>query len=148
MRFSYKQTKAYDLFANEDENDEAVFQTYRDFIIFAACLALVKGEPKEDYRGEGDLRWDSIVNTPLRKVVASSIAYAHTKKDEALVDTESQMKALAKYAVSGAEIAEREILQKGGTQLENIIEYLRRFKESESEGILKQIQEELESIQE
>lgn len=136
----WKKIDAYDRFAGD--GDDAVFDTYSDFILFAACLGYQKGE-REEYDGTNAVRMSGILSDDLRKVMSRSLAYAETEDMEAIDDIDIQTEIVGEYALSGAKIADSEV-DNTGELLEAVVEYLQDNRDEDEEERRKGILEEIE----
>lgn len=142
---NYEQTDAYKELAGDDD---PVFNSYTSCFMFFATLGYSKARKVEDPGGKEELRWEYIEGDAYRSNMAASLAYAATKDPDALLDAEKQIKVLREYAAGGAEVAQQEILDKPGDKLDNLIEFLKRERDTSEGhdkriGVLEEIEEEM-----
>jgi len=108
----YYRHDIYDRMVDEWE----VFDSLVDFFVFAASVGYavsdrptvntytareVQGSTDDGTRGE--MLWMHFSDKQTYRAVAASIAYQHTGDSAALVEPETQLEVLARYAKAGAE---------------------------------------------
>ena len=117
--------------------------------MLAASVGYNRGQWDDNPGKDDEIPWRILRNNPENLVVASSIAYAHTEDYEALVDEEKQVEVLQKYASGGIDIIRSQVVEQPGDPLDNMIEFLRRNRDVESEeeriSVLEEIEREFQS---
>ena len=129
-RVNYEKTAIYESLVD----DYNVFDSYVDFFMFAASLGFRNGEPDPNGdEGDNEMLWMHLQKTDLYRVVAASIAYQETNDPETLLDTKAQLRILAQYAASGAQIAEDEFGDVTGDPTNAVVNYLQVHHGSEEQ---------------
>lgn len=144
-RIRYEKTETYEILV---DGDNAIFDTYKDLFLLAASVGYNRGQWDEDPGTDDEIPWRILRNDPKNLVVAKSIAYAHTEEYEALVDEDLQVELLQKYASAGIDVIRSQVVEQPGDPLDNMIEFLRRNRDMESEeeriSVLEEIEEEFQ----
>jgi dnd system-associated protein 4 len=145
-RIRYDKTETYEVLV---DGENAVFDTYKDLFLLAASVGYNRGTLDENPGTSDEIPWRILRNNPQNLVVARSIAYAHTEDDEALTDEEKQVEILEKYASEGIKIIRSQVVEQPGDPLDNMIEFLRRNRDQESEekriSVLEEIEQEFQN---
>jgi dnd system-associated protein 4 len=143
-RIRYDKTETYEILV---DGDVAIFQTYKDLFLLAAAVGYDRGRTDEPGNSD-EIRWSILQDNPQNIVAAKSIAYAETEDPEALVDDERQVDILRRYAAAGIDIIHSQVIDQPGDPLDNMVEFLRRNRDKESEesrrGILEEIEKEFQ----
>ncbi|RRJ28795.1 hypothetical protein [Halocatena pleomorpha] len=140
-RIRYEKTETYEILV---DGDNSIFDTYKDLFLLAASVGYNRSQ-FDDNPGKGDeIPWRILRNNPQNLVVAMSIAYAHTEDYETLVDEDMQVDILQKYASAGIDIIRSQVVEQPGDPLDNMIEFLRRNRDIESEEERISVLEEIE----
>lgn len=133
----YKKSDLYDKVVDEYE----IFEYGYEFMIFLAVMGYREGNSdQEDYRGDGEIGLENLLNKELYRIIMASLAFQDTGNPEALVDTDRQEKILAQYSAGGLEIAEREFGQTAGDPTNAIVSYIKSHQDTETyQGTLGEI---------
>ena len=144
-RIRYEKTETYEILV---DGENAIFGTYKDLFLLAASVGFNRGRLDDNPGKSDEIQWRILQNNPQNRVVASSIAYAHTDDYEALIDEEKQVEVLQKYASEGIEVIRSQVVEQPGDPLDNMIEFLRRNRDTETEeeriGVLEEIEQEFQ----
>jgi dnd system-associated protein 4 len=140
-RIRYEKTETYEILV---DGDNSIFDTYKDLFLLAASVGYNRGQFDDDPGKSDEIPWRILRNNPQNLVVAMSIAYAHTEDYEALVDEDVQVDILQKYASAGIDIIRSQVVDQPGDPLDNMIEFLRRNRDIESEKERISVLEEIE----
>lgn len=144
-RIRYDKTETYEILV---DGENAIFDTYKDLFLLAASVGFNRGRWDDNPGKSDEIPWRILQNNPQNRVVASSIAYAHTEDYEALIDEEKQVEILQKYASEGIEVIRSKVVEQPGDPLDNMIEFLRRNRDTETEeeriSVLEEIEQEFQ----
>lgn len=145
--FYYEQNEAVEeLGAGKD----AIFESRTRFLIFAASVGYSRDHWVENHDENGEMRWNYIGQNQRLSVITGALAYAHTKNSDAIFDPEIQIDVLTSYGAGGARILKREVVDKPGNNLDNLVSFLEDHRnEEDSEGrmgVLEQIEQEVSSL--
>lgn len=144
-RIRYEKTATYEILV---DGDAAIFETYKDLFLLAAAIGYNRGRTDEPGNSD-EIPWRVLQDNPQNVIVAKSIAYAETEDPEALIDDERQVDVLRKYAAAGIDIIHAQVIDQPGEPLDNMVDFLRRNRDKESEesrrGILEEIEQEFQS---
>ena len=140
-RIRYDKTETYEILV---DGENAIFDTYKDLFLLAASVGYNRGKWDDNPETSDEIPWRILRNNPQNLIVANSIAYAHTEDYEALVDEEKQVEILQKYASEGIEIIRSQVVEQPGDPLDNMIEFLRRNRDTETEAERISVLEEIE----
>ncbi len=139
IRVTYKKTPIYEQLVDDYE----IFSSYVDFFVFSACLGYAKERKIEDYSGDNEMLWMHLGNSEIYRAVAAAIAYQDMGDPEALIQPETQLDILAKYAAGGAEIAAEEFGNISGDPTDTVLNYIQKHHDpttqEEQEEILQEI---------
>jgi dnd system-associated protein 4 len=140
-RIRYEKTETYEILV---DGDNSIFDTYKDLFLLAASVGYHRSQFDDNPGKSDEIPWRILRNNPQNLVVAMSIAYAHTEDYEALVDEDMQVDILQKYASGGIDIIRSQVVEQPGDPLDNMIEFLRRNRDVESEEERISVLEEIE----
>lgn len=140
-RIRYEKTETYKILV---DGDNSIFDTYKDLFLLAASVGYNRSQFDDNPGKSDEIPWRILRNNPQNLVVAMSIAYAHTEDYEALVDEDMQVDILQKYASGGIDIIRSQVVEQPGDPLDNMIEFLRRNRDVESEEERISVLEEIE----
>lgn len=145
--FFYEKNEAAETLAT---GSDAVFESRTRFLIFAASVGYVRGHWVDDPDDNGEMRWNYISQNQRLSVIVKALTYAHTKEPESILNPQAQIDTLVGYGAGGARIMQTEVVEQPGSDLDNLIEFLREHRdEDESEervGVLEQIEAEMSSL--
>lgn len=145
--FYYERNEAVEELA---AGDDAVFESRIPFVVFAAGVGYTRDHYVKNHETDGEMRWNYISQEQRLSVIVAALSYAHTEKEEAIVDPEIQIEVLTSYAAGGARILKREVVDEPGTNLDNLVAFLQDHRdETESKerlGVLEQIEKEVSSF--
>ena len=140
-RIRYEKTETYEILV---DGDNSIFDTYKDLFLLAASVGYNRSQLDDNPGKSDEIPWRILRNNPQNLVVAMSIAYAHTEDYEALVNEDMQVDILQKYASGGIDIIRSQVVEQPGDPLDNMIEFLRRSRDVESEEERISVLEEIE----
>jgi len=134
---NYKKSDLYDKVVDEYD----VFDYGYEFMVFLAVLGYREGvSEREDYRGNGEIGLENLLNRELYRIIMASLAFQDTSDPDALVDVNRQERILAQYAAGGLKIAEEEFGQTAGDPTDALVNYIRNHQETETyQGTLGEI---------
>lgn len=145
--FFYEQSDAFEALV---QGDESIFESRPRLLVFAASVGFRRNHWVEDHDTNGESRWNYIAQNPRLSLIVSSITYAHTQDPMSILDPEAQINVLTSYGAGGTRILEREVVEKPGTNLENMISFLNENRDQEEitaqVGILEEIEQEISSL--
>ena len=140
-RIRYEKTDAYEILV---DSDQAIFETYKDLFLLAASVGYARNRSDEDPSRPDEIPWDVLQSNQKNSVVAAALAYAATEDPDSLTDENIQIDLLEKYAAEGIDIIEAQVIDRPGDPLDNMIEFLRRNRDEDSEESRRNILEEIE----
>lgn len=134
---NYKKSDLYERVVDE----YGIFDYGYEFMTFLAVLGYQEGNPeREDYRGDGEIGLENLLNRELYRIIMASLAFQDTGDPEALVDVDRQERILAQYSAGGLKIAEEEFGQTAGDPTDALVNYIRNHQETETyQGTLGEI---------
>lgn len=145
--FYYEKNEAFEELA---AGSTAIFESRTRFLIFAASVGLSRDHWVENHDENGEMRWNYIAQNQRLSVITAAIAYAHTEDEESILDPDLQIDVLTSYGAGGARIIKREVVDKPGENLDNLITFLQDQQNAEQSqqriGILEQIENEVSSF--
>ena len=137
----YYRHDIYDKMVDEWE----VFDSLVDFFVFTASVGYavsdrptVNAYSQREYQGttddgtRGEMLWMHFTSKQTYRAVAASIAYQHTGDSNALVDPETQLEVLARYARAGADRLEKEFGTAASPPRDGLISFIDKFHEADS----------------
>lgn len=125
----YKKSDLYDRVVDE----YGIFDYGYEFMVFLSIIGYQEGNPhRENYRGDGEIGLENLLNKELYRIIMASLAYQETGNPEALVNVDRQELILAQYSAGGLEIAEREFGQTAGDPTDAIVNYIQNHDESDT----------------
>lgn len=132
--------KKSDLYARVVE-EYGIFEYGYEFMIFLAVMGYRERNPdREDFRGEGEIGLENLLNRELYRIIMASLAFQDTGDPEALVDVDRQERILVQHSAGGLTVAEREFGQTAGDPTDAIVNYIKSYQETESyQGTLGEI---------
>ena len=133
----YKKSDLYDRVVDE----YGIFDYGYEFMVFLAVIGYREEEPdREDYRGEGEIGLENLLNKELYRIIMASLAYQDTGNPETLVNVDRQEKILAQYSAGGLQVAEREFGHTAGDPTNAIVSYIKKFETEDTyQGTLGEI---------
>lgn len=145
--FYYEKNEAFDELA---EGDDAVFESNTRLLVFAASVGYKRSKRVSDHDEDGEIRWTYISSDQRLSVIAASLAYADAEDPEVILDPERQIESLAAYGAGGARLLEREVVDEPGSNLDNLIAFLKQHRNEEQlqqqVGVLEEIEKEISSL--
>lgn len=145
--FNYERNEAVEELA---AGKDTVFESRTRFLVFAASVGHARDSWVEGHGTDGEMRWNYVGQNPRLSVIVSALAYAHTEDDDAIFDPELQIDVLTSYGAGGARILQREVVDQPGSNLDNLVSFLRTHREEEEledrVGVLEQIEKEVSSL--
>jgi hypothetical protein len=134
----YYRHEIYDRMVDEWE----VFDSLVDFFVFAASVGYaisdrptVNAYGREEYQGttdegtRGEMLWMHFTGKGTYRTVAASIAYQHTRDSNALVDPETQLEVLARYARAGVDRLDEEFGTAASPPRDGLVSLVDKFHE-------------------
>lgn len=129
---------------------ESVFESRTRFLIFAASVGYARNRYVENPGDDGEMRWSYIGQNQRLSVITAALTYAHTEDDDAIFNAEKQIEVLTSYAAGGARIIQKEVVDEPGDNLDNLINFLQRYRDEDGPkdriGILEEIENEVSSL--
>ena len=145
--FYYEQNEAFEALSS---GEDAIFESHTRLLIFAASVGFARDHWVENYEESGEIRWNYIGQDQRLSVISGALAYAHTKTEEAIVDPDIQIDVLTSYGAGGARILKREVVNKPGDNLDNLVTFLENHRDTEDAsgrvGVLERIENEVSSL--
>lgn len=145
--FYYEKNAVFDELA---EGTEAVFESNTRLLVFAASVGFSRNKRVPNHDENGEVRWSYIAQNQRLSVVASALAYADIGDPDVILDPERKIDTLTAYGAGGARILEREVLEKPGSNLDNLIAFLRQHRDEDQlkrqVGVLEEIEHEISSL--
>lgn len=143
-------------------SDWEIFDSLVDFFVFSASVGYaVSDRPtvntyadkefqgKTDEGTQGEMLWMHFTDKPTYRAVAASIAYQHTSDSSALVEPETQLEVLARYAHAGAMRLDREFGDAANPPRDGLVSFIDKFHEADgttdNEDILSRIVDSFDS---
>jgi hypothetical protein len=124
----YKKSDLYEKVVDEYE----VFDYGYEFMIFLAVMGYQEEtSDREDYRGEGEIGLENLLNKELYRIIMASLAFQDTGDPETLVDVDRQERILAQYSAGGLQVAEQEFGQTAGDPTNAIVNYIKNHQNTE-----------------
>lgn len=124
----YKKSDLYDRVVDEYE----IFDYGYEFMVFLAVMGYREGNSdREEYRGDGEIGLENLLNKELYGIIMASLAFQDTGDPGALVDADRQEKILAQYSAGGLQVAEREFGQTAGDPTNAIVNYIKSHQDTE-----------------
>lgn len=110
------------------KDEEKIFSSYKDVLVFAACLAKSRGQVKEEFSKSSEPIPLHVFNGEFDMTVISAIAISEPNDCEVnfLSEKNQDRKILIfeEYAASGLKIIAEEVLGRGKNILESFVELL------------------------
>lgn len=145
--FFYEQNEAFEELA---AGSGAIFESRTRFLIFAASVGFNRDHWVKNHDENGEMRWNYIAQNQRLSVISSSLAYAHAEDADAILDEDLQINVLTSYGAGGARIIKREVVDKPGENLDNLVTFLQKQRDKEESetrmGILEQIESEVSGL--
>jgi hypothetical protein len=133
----YKKSDLYERVVDE----YGIFDYGYQFMVFLAVIGYREDESdREDYRGEGEIGLENLLNKELYRIIMASLAYQDTGNPETLVNVDRQEKVLVQYSAGGLQVAEREFGHTAGDPTNAIVSYIQQFETEDTyQGTLGEI---------
>lgn len=145
--FFYERTDAFEELA---QGEDAVFESRTRLLVFAASVGYQRGERVSDHDENGEMRWNYIAQNQRLSVIVASLAYSDTDDPSVILDPNRQIDALTAYGAGGSRILEREVVDEPGTNLDNLISFLREHRDKDEldqqVGVLEEIEQEINTF--
>lgn len=132
------------------KSEDPIFSTYKDLVLFAACVGYNEGKrkPLSSATGEGEIHWEVFGKNITDVAIVNAIALSETEDLNVLLDTEEvfdkKFTILEEYANGGIQILKEKILDQPGEPIDNLIYYILKHVEEKKEGgILEKIDQEI-----
>lgn len=139
-----------DAFAELAEGDDSVFESNTRLLVFAAAVGYARNHRVSDPDDNGEVRWSYIAQDKRLSVITASLAYAETEDPDVILDPERQIEVLTAYGAGGARLLEREVVDEPGSNLDNLIAFLRQHRDEDQlerqVGVLEDIENEISSL--
>ena len=115
--------KHHDLYVKLTTGDEAPFKTMKDLFMLSASVGYARGR-RTALSGQREIfRWP-VFSSQEDIPVLRAIAIAETADTAVLVDQNLVLTIAEEYANSGIEEVRREVFERPGTELENLVQLL------------------------
>lgn len=118
-----------DVFLALTEGNEAVFKTYKDLMLFSACVGYAESSRKKLEKGSLEPIDFSVFSGECDSAIINMIALAETGDPKIFEDRDDIFTMFEEYANAGLEILRRKVIDAPGNILDNLIDYLHRQKE-------------------
>lgn len=145
--FFYEKNDKFDQLV---DGDQAVFESRTRLLVFAAAVGYHRNQRTTDHNEEGEMRWNYISQNPRLSVIVASLAYADSGDPSVILDPNAQIESLTAYGAGGWRILEREVVDEPGSNLDNLISFLRDHRDKdrldEQAGVLEDIEKEMSSL--
>jgi len=110
------------------KDEEKIFSSYKDVLVFAACLAKSRGQVKEEFSKSSEPVPLHVFNGEFDMTVISAIAISEPNDCEVkFLSEENQDRKILifeEYAAAGLKIIEEEVISRGKNILESFVELL------------------------
>ena len=127
--------------ANEDsyqklyDGEDAVFKQLKDVFLMAACIGFKNEQRKPLTKRGKDFPW-AVFNGKTDESIINAIALAETNDFRVLIDEQEEgeddrVTIIEEYANAGIEYLKSQVLDKGGSCVENLLTYLNAQKSQE-----------------
>ena len=118
------------LFKELTDGDDAIFETYKDLMVCAACIGFSHGSRKPFDRSLEPIAWN-IFNGQTDAAIVNAIALAEEKELDVLLETEDafdrKLTIFEEYANAGLEMIKQRVLDLPGSALENMLDLVFEF---------------------
>lgn len=135
-----------DVFIALTDGDESVFDTYKDLMVFAACVGYSSELKRTLDKGTLDPIKYYIFSGECDRAVINMLALSETHDIKTLEGDEesydSRFTVFEEYANAGLEIIRRKVVDAPGTILDNLIDFIHKQEDGDDEdpvNILKEI---------
>jgi dnd system-associated protein 4 len=139
-----------DIFEPFAEDGDGPFESNTRLLVFAASVGFARNRRVESPGEEGEIRWNYISQNKRLSSIVAALAYADHDDPEAILDPEMQIETLRQYGAGGARILEEEILNSTGSNLDNLITFIKATQDqdqiTEQVGILEEIESEISGL--
>jgi dnd system-associated protein 4 len=122
--------------ANKDGNEDYVFSSYKDLVIFSAVLGYREDElTHEGFDNSSDdkinIKYSTFTTEQLHRSVLESLAFQHTGNPDTLVDRNYQMDVLEKYAAGGLQVLDRRLGDIPGDRTDALVNLIQSYADEE-----------------
>jgi len=147
VTFKYQKSDVFDALTS---GEDKIFESNIQLLVFAASVGFEQNKQVHSPELSGEIRWSYLSqNTPL-SITTAALAYADHNDPDVILDPESQIETLQTYGAGGAEILQEAIIDQSGSNLDNLIMFLKDHQNDKNierqAGILEEMQEEISSI--
>jgi len=122
-----------DVFLALTEGEDAIFDTYKDLMVFSACLGYVEGSRIKMDKGSLEPIDFSVFSGECDQAIFNMLALAETGEPKVFESRDEMFAIFEEYANSGLEILRRKVIDAPGKIMDNMIDYLHRQKEDISD---------------
>lgn len=145
--FYYEKNAAFEELV---EGEDSVFESNTRLLVFAASVGYARSRRVPDPGDNGEVRWSYIAQDNRLSVITASLAYADTEDPEVILDAERQIDVLTVYGAGGARLLAEEVVNVPGSNLDNLISFLRTNRDEDQlerqVGVLEDIENEINSL--
>lgn len=145
--FNYEQTDAFNKLV---EGDDSIFESRTRLLVFSACVGYQRGHRVDDHDENGEMRWNYVAQNQRLSVIVASLAFADMDDPSVILDPNRQIETLTAYGAGGSRILTREVVDEPGSNLDNLISFIRQHRDrdqlEQQAGVLEEIQQEINSL--
>lgn len=139
-----------DAFTELAEGSDSIFESNTRLLLFAASVGYARNRRVADPKENGEIRWSYINQNQRLSVITAALAYADHDDPDVILDPEAQIETLTCYGAGGAQILEEEVVEEPGSNLDNLIAFLKSHRDeeqlTEQVGVLEEIENEISSL--
>ncbi|TRX56688.1 DNA phosphorothioation-associated protein 4 [Thalassomonas sp. M1454] len=111
------------------KDEENIFSSYKDILIFAACLAKSRNSKPLQFSKSSEPIPLHVFNSEYDQVVIYTIAMAHFKTDQGIKllsddNINERIKIFEEYAAAGLSIIDQEILKSGNKNIDCLSDFI------------------------
>jgi dnd system-associated protein 4 len=135
----FRDAEYEDIYQKLSEGEEAVFNQLKDVFLMAACIGYKNGQRKKLSKRGKEFPW-SVFNGSTDESIINAIALSSTNNFRVVIDQqeegeEDRETIIEEYANAGIEYLKCEVLDKGGSPIENLLAYLNSQRKNEDDDI-------------
>jgi hypothetical protein len=141
--------EANPIFDELTQGEDAPFNKFR-LLIFAACVGFAHHRFVESPGKDLETRWMFIQRDNRLRAILMALTYADQGEPEVILDEDLQVQTLQGYGAGGSQIIEGEVLDQPGSNLDNLISFIRENRDeeelTEQVGILEDIEQDISGL--
>jgi dnd system-associated protein 4 len=124
----FRDAKYEDIYQKLSEGEDAVFNQLKDVFLMAACIGYKNNQRKKLSKRGKEFPW-SVFNGSTDESIINAIALSETNNFRVVIDQqnegdEDRETIIEEYANAGIEYLKSQVLDKGGSPIENLLSYL------------------------